>query len=158
MGFPVEEGDAQVVVEAAIVDGPSASGLTLYAKYGAPPGAASGQHDIRATWDRVTHDRAVHLTLDRGAEPYRPGEWWVGVVGVGKTVSYEFSVSRFSCPSGCSGNGYCNTPSGVCTCIDGYVGVACERQLQNLTWDGVVNVSEAEFEYEVYQLDPLPGA
>lgn len=157
MGFPVDEGDAQVVVEAAIADGPASSGLTLYAKYGAPPGAASGQHDARAAWDAVTRNRAVRLTLDRGSEPYRPGEWWVGVVGVGKAVSYELSVSRFSCPFGCSGNGFCNSPAGVCTCVDGFVGAACERQLRNLTWDGVVNVSETEFEYEVYQLDPLPG-
>jgi hypothetical protein len=49
-------------------------------------------------------------------------------VGDGAGISYAKSQSATTENAVCSNRGMCDTESGLCTCLDGYYGQACESQ------------------------------
>ncbi|KAN0053065.1 hypothetical protein ACTA71_012547 [Dictyostelium dimigraforme] len=46
----------------------------------------------------------------------------IGVYSVSSQGTIEYR-----CPNNCSNNGFCNVPSGQCTCAEGYFGFDCSR-------------------------------
>jgi len=155
--FNVTEDDFEVV---ATVAEKESSRVEIFAKVGAPPGAAAGQFDARSDWNpAMQRTHTIKLGGLEVASDVRTGLWFLGVYGAGGGGNFELGLAKYGCPGNCSSNGVCDDEQHKCACWDGYGGADCSIHSTRLEFNETVAVNtSAVFELEYYALPPVTDA
>ena len=143
-----------MVVTAVQTESAAPGRIDLFAKAGTPPGFKAGQFDLRPDWNSAADDRALQISIDRSLKQFRPGTWFVGVVGSDGGATFDVGIATFDCPFNCSSNGACNSGTHECACADGFGGTACDLILKDMAYDAAVAGSVAS-EYAYFTLPPV---
>jgi len=159
-GFNVTDEDFEVITTVAEKEG---GRVEIFAKAGAPPGAAAGQFDLRSGWNPVPRERTHQIDLrgssEDGSSETRTGLWFIGVFGAGSGGNYELALQKYACPGNCSSNGICDDTTHKCSCSESYAGADCSIFTQQLTYNSTIEKNtSAVFELEFYDMPAVTDA